>query len=112
MGVEEGGEKGDRWSSLLGTVVGGPLTTEAAAAAAFAFMNSSKRRRLATKWTREEDERVQTLVKLHGTRSWMLVSRQLPGRNPKQVRRLCLRASVTLCREADKRVDSLGLHVQ
>jgi hypothetical protein len=82
------GETGppDRWSSLLEKVVGGPpLSSEAAAAAAFAFMNSSKRRRIATKWTWAEDERVQELVKQHGTRSWTLISRQLPGRNPKQV---------------------------
>jgi len=82
------GETGDL-SSLLGNVVGSELSSEAAAAVAFAFMNSSKRRRIATKWTRVEDERVQALVKQHGARSWTLTSRQLPGRNPKQVRSFC-----------------------
>jgi hypothetical protein len=77
----------DRLSYLLGKVVGGPpLMGEAAAAAASAFLNSSKRRRAATKWTRAEDELIQALVQQHGTRSWTLVSRQLPNRNPKQVR--------------------------
>ncbi|GAB5032864.1 myb-like dna-binding [Nannochloropsis oceanica] len=77
----------DKLSYLLGKVVGGPpLLGEAAAAAASAFMNSSKRRRIATKWTQAEDQRIQALVQQHGTRSWTLVSRELPNRNPKQCR--------------------------
>lgn len=38
------------------------------------------------KFTRDEDERLRSLVKLHGEGAWLRIAENMPGRNRKQVR--------------------------
>lgn len=37
-------------------------------------------------WTKEEDDLISELVKMHGPKRWSLISSSLPGRTPKQCR--------------------------
>jgi hypothetical protein len=47
---------------------------------------ASKRKRVVKKWTKEEDDKMLCLIKLHGLDDWCLISNYMEDRNGKQCR--------------------------